>query len=103
MKKTKDIIANTVITGALALQTALGNAQDPAAPSNASEAIRPFRIQVSNKDLTDLKKRILATKWPDPEIVKDETQGVQLATMQALAKYWATSYDWKKMEARLRA
>ena len=50
-----------------------------------------------------LKRRILATKWPEQEIVKDESQGVQLATMQALAKYWATDYDWRKVEARLNA
>ena len=68
------------------------------------EAIRPFRVSVvSDTDLADLRRRINATKWPDREYVPDATQGVQFATMQKLARYWGTDYDWRKCEARLKA
>src|SRR5512136_301784 len=66
-------------------------------------AIRPFRVNFPEADLTELRRRINATKWPDRETVADASQGVQLATMQALARYWATEYDWRKVEARLNA
>jgi pimeloyl-ACP methyl ester carboxylesterase len=65
--------------------------------------IRPFKVNVPQAQLTDLRRRIKATKWPEKETVKDETQGVQLATTQALARYWATDYDWRKVEARINA
>jgi pimeloyl-ACP methyl ester carboxylesterase len=71
----------------------------PAIASN--EAIRPFKVNFPEKDLVDLKRRILATRWPEKETVSDQTQGVPLATVKALAKYWATEYDWRKVEARL--
>ena len=90
--------------GAFALQGALSNAQTgPSDTAISNESIRPFKVHFPQADLDDLRRRILATKWPDPEIVKDETQGVQLATMQKLAKYWATDYDWRKVEAKLNA
>ncbi|MBD0320431.1 MAG: epoxide hydrolase N-terminal domain-containing protein, partial [Gemmatimonadetes bacterium] len=60
----------------------------PAHPQAASEAIRPFRVQVPDAVLADLRRRIQATRWPDPETVPDATQGVQLARMQELARYW---------------
>jgi hypothetical protein len=66
-------------------------------------AIRPFRINFPNADLADLRRRIVATRWPECETVSDATQGAQLATMQKLANYWATDYDWRKVEARLNA
>jgi len=66
-------------------------------------AIRPFRVSIPEEALTDLRRRIVATRWPDKETVTDATQGVQLATMQALARYWGTEYDWRKVEARLNA
>jgi pimeloyl-ACP methyl ester carboxylesterase len=66
-------------------------------------AIRPFHFEASQADLTDLRRRISATKWPDREQVADATQGVQLATMQALAEYWATKHDWRKCEAKINA
>ena len=104
MKKSKSILANTIGAGALILQGALGNAQT-GTPANLKSdvAIRPFQVHIPEKQLTDLKRRVLATQWPTREIVNDETQGVQLATMQALAKYWATQYDWRKIEAKLNA
>ena len=66
-------------------------------------AIRPFRVNVPDADLTELRRRINSTKWPERELVADATQGVQLATVQALARYWGTEYDWRKVEARLNA
>jgi pimeloyl-ACP methyl ester carboxylesterase len=66
-------------------------------------AVRPFRIDVPEEDLLDLRRRIAATQWPEKETVADESQGVQLATLQELARYWATDYDWRKCEAKLSA
>jgi pimeloyl-ACP methyl ester carboxylesterase len=66
-------------------------------------AVRPFRIDVPEEDLVDLRRRIAATQWPEKETVADESQGVQLATMQELARHWATDYDWRKCEAKLKA
>jgi pimeloyl-ACP methyl ester carboxylesterase len=103
MKKSKIILTSTMMAGAFALQSTLSNAQTGASSEQATDTIRPFQVHFPQADLDDLRRRILATKWPDPEIVKDESQGVQLATMKALAKYWATDYDWRKVEARLNA
>ncbi|MBR0794897.1 epoxide hydrolase [Bradyrhizobium jicamae] len=73
-----------------------------AAPAN--EAIRPFgSVNIPENALVDLRRRILATRWPDRETVNDASQGVQLATMQALARYWATEYDWRRIEAKINA
>ena len=66
-------------------------------------AVRPFHVNVPEADLTELRRRINATKWPERETVTDASQGVQLATTQALARYWATEYDWRKIEARMNA
>src|SRR5690349_14551322 len=62
-----------------------------------ADAITPFRIHYPDEALVDLKRRIRATRWPDKEIVPDQSQGVQLATVQKLARYWATDYDWRKV------
>jgi hypothetical protein len=69
----------------------------------ARDAIRPFRIDVPEEALIDLRRRLAQTRWPDRETVADESQGVQLATMQELAHYWGTDYDWRKCEAKLNA
>src|SRR6202795_990515 len=66
-------------------------------------AVRPFHVNVPEEELTELRRRINATKWPERETVADASQGVQLATIQALAQYWGTDYDWRKVEARLNA
>lgn len=66
-------------------------------------AIRPFQVHVAESELTDLRKRINATRWPDKETVNDPSQGVQLATIQKLARYWGSEYDWRKVEGRLNA
>jgi pimeloyl-ACP methyl ester carboxylesterase len=65
--------------------------------------IRPFHLEISDEQLDDLRRRIAATRWPSKELVDDRSQGVQLATMQELARYWTTEYDWRKCEARLNA
>ena len=77
----------------------------PARPAAAAEgdAIRPFHIDVPEEDLIDLRRRIAATRWPERETVTDQSQGVQLATMQNLARYWQTDHDWRKIEAKLNA
>jgi pimeloyl-ACP methyl ester carboxylesterase len=66
-------------------------------------AIRPFEFHASDEDLADLKRRILTTRWPDRETVPDDTQGVQMGTMEKLADYWANNYDWRTCEAQLNA
>src|SRR4051812_47503363 len=68
-----------------------------------SSTIRPFRANFPEEELIDLRRRINATRWPDRETVTDQSQGVQLATVQALARYWATGYDWRKCQSRLNA
>ena len=79
-----------------------------ATPQSSNQAIdknsiRPFLVDVPDAELAELRRRISATKWPERETVTDATQGVQLATVQALARYWATEYDWRKIEAKLNA
>ncbi|HWZ71427.1 MAG TPA: epoxide hydrolase [Casimicrobiaceae bacterium] len=71
--------------------------------STDKTAIRPFHVNAPEAELTELRRRIKATKWPERETVMDASQGVQLATTQALAEYWATNYDWRKVEANLNA
>jgi pimeloyl-ACP methyl ester carboxylesterase len=68
-----------------------------------TKTIRPFRINVPQAALDDLRHRITATRWPEKETVTDQSQGVQFATMQKLARYWATDYDWRKIETKLNA
>jgi pimeloyl-ACP methyl ester carboxylesterase len=86
---------------AVALQsTAQVSAEEPPA---GNTSIRPFQFHASDKALADLHRRILATRWPSRELVNDATQGVQLDTMQKLAHYWATDYNWRKIEAKLNA
>jgi pimeloyl-ACP methyl ester carboxylesterase len=92
--------------GFLALSAAAGaSSQLPAHPAAAADgnAIRPFRISVPEEAIADLRRRIAATRWPDRETVRDQSQGVPLATMQELARYWGTGYDWRKAEATLNA
>ena len=57
--------------------------------------VRPFRVEIPEAELAELRRRVAATRWPSRELVDDRSQGVQLATMQALARYWATEYDWR--------
>ena len=73
------------------------------APAATNDAIRPFHINVPEEDLVDLRRRLVATRWPEKETVDDDSQGVPLATLQELVRYWQTEYDWRKVEARLNA
>jgi pimeloyl-ACP methyl ester carboxylesterase len=73
------------------------------APATDGTSIRPFQFHASDEALADLRRRIAATRWPEREIVTDASQGVQLATMRELTRYWQTDYDWRKVEARLNA
>ena len=80
------------------------NATQPASePAADQSVIDPFRVSFPESDLLDLRARINATRWPEREPVTDASQGVQLATIQKLARYWATEYDWRKVEAKLNA
>ncbi len=80
------------------------SATQPASRQTAAQTdVRPFRVSFPDSELTDLRNRINATRWPERELVTDASQGVQLATMQKLARYWATEYDWRKVEAKLNA
>src|SRR4051812_35099149 len=73
------------------------------APAAESGAIRPFRVNIPEEQLVDLRRRIEATRWPDRETVMDRSQGVRLATLQELVGHWGTDYDWRKAEAKLNA
>src|SRR4051812_18740695 len=66
-------------------------------------AIRPFEVSIPEAELAELRRRISATKWPERETVADESQGVPLGLMQEVARYWATGYDWRRLEAKLNA
>jgi pimeloyl-ACP methyl ester carboxylesterase len=70
---------------------------------DAATDIRPFHVEVSEEELVDLRRRVAATRWPSNELVDDRSQGVQLAMLQALARYWTTDYDWRQAEAKLNA
>src|SRR6201981_1039221 len=65
--------------------------------------IRPFRVSMPDEAIADLRRHIAATRWPSRELVTERSQGVQLATLQELARYWTTDYDWRKAEAKLNA
>ena len=71
--------------------------------SETATGVRPFQVEIPEEQLAELRRRIEATRWPSRELAEDRSQGVQLATMQALARYWTTAYDWRKCEARLNA
>jgi pimeloyl-ACP methyl ester carboxylesterase len=73
----------------------------PVAAAEPNTPIRPFRINVPEAELAELRRRVLATRWPDKETVADQSQGIQLAKLQELVRYWGTAYDWRKVEAQL--
>src|SRR5262245_57934725 len=95
------------LLGTAALSVAMAGTASllPANPATAAvgDAIRPFRVEFPEEQLADLRRRVAATRWPDAETVRDDSQGVRLATIQKLARYWQTSHDWRKVEARLNA
>jgi pimeloyl-ACP methyl ester carboxylesterase len=92
-------------TAAMGIVSASAAGLLPVRPASAAkdDAIRPFRVNIPNDELVDLRKRVLATRWPDKETVNDPSQGVQLTTIRQLARYWGTDHDWRKVEARLNA
>jgi pimeloyl-ACP methyl ester carboxylesterase len=92
-------------TAAMGIAVAGAASLLPAHPASAAEgdAIRPFHISFPEEALVDLRRRIAATRWPERETVTDPSQGVQFATIQQLARYWQTDYDWRKIEAKLNA
>jgi len=95
--------AGLALAAAAGAATATPGAAPGAAAGDADGAVRPFHVHVPEEALVELRRRIAATQWPERETVNDASQGVQLATMQKLARYWATDYDWRKVEARLNA
>ena len=103
MKKIKSILASTIMTGTFALFVASSNGQPAPDDVSLSNQVRPFQIHVPQADLDELRRRVMATRWPDMETVKDQSQGVQQAQIKALVQYWGTSYDWRKVEAKLNA
>lgn len=100
MKNTKNIFASIALSGILALSGAAAQAQNNSSPK---DSIRPFQVHVPNSELKDLRKRILATRWPGKETVADHSQGAQLANVRDLVHYWGTDYDWRKAEKKLNA
>ena len=103
-KRTRTGTIFTGILGTLVLFAAPGSAQTTHAKSiSGSEKIRPFHVHVPEAALSDLRRRILATRWPDKETVTDRSQGVNLAQIQKLVKYWGNGYSWRKTEAKLNA
>lgn len=102
MKITKNIFASTVTSDVMvSLGTIAGAQESSLAEKSSAEMIRPFQVNISKADLQDLRKRIMATRWPDKETVMDQSQGVQLAKLQELVQYWGTDYDWRKGEEKL--
>ena len=100
----RGMLAVTIAAGAFGLSGPawwLGRAL--AAAATEGNAVRPFRVEVPEEALIDLRQRIVATRWPDRETVNDGSQGVQLAKLKELMRYWGTDYDWRKAEAKLNA
>ena len=97
----RDVLIGATGIGAAALASTGLLSGDSAAAEGS--AIRPFRIDVPETQLVDLRRRIAATRWPERETVNDHSQGVQLAKLQPLVRYWGTDYDWRKAEAKLNA
>jgi pimeloyl-ACP methyl ester carboxylesterase len=93
--------AETIPSGGM--RTSFDSLNPAKAASDGEESIRPFQINFPEAAIVDLRRRIAATKWPERETVADATQGVQLATMRELARYWQTGYNWRKVEAQLNA
>ena len=87
----------------VAVLAAIPGVPSPAAAENNNTKVVPFRVSVSDADLADLRRRLKATRWPDKETAADQWQGVQLAKLQELVRYWGTDYDWRKAEAKLNA
>lgn len=108
IRTNKLLLTSTLLTTALTFSTILVNIETSFAQINSSKqtdlkAIRPFKINVSDKVLSDMRQRVLATRWPDKETVSDQSQGVKLDQIKKLAEYWGKGYDWRKAETKLNA
>lgn len=104
IQKNKYRFLNAMATGAFMLAAAVSFGQEKQTQgAKDSEAIRPYHISVSEKAIAELRERVNATRWPQKETVTDQSQGVKLAQIQGLVKYWGTDYDWHKTETRLNA
>jgi pimeloyl-ACP methyl ester carboxylesterase len=99
----RETVALAMASAALAATPALAAPQQEMSMSTANNAVRPFRVNFQDSALDDLQTRVRAARWPSGELVQDRSQGVQLATMRALARYWTSEYDWRRCEARLNA
>lgn len=103
MKNNRRTLLGAIMIGALALLPGPGYSQSQPANAKSSEAIRPFHVHLPDAELTDLRQRAMATRWPDKETVTDQSQGAQLAKLQELVHYWGTDYNWRKAEDKLNA
>ena len=99
----RSFLATSAAAGAFGLVLLAAGSYAQTVAAAEADAIRPFRINIPEAALVDLRQRVLATRWPDKETVTDQSQGVQLAKIQALVRYWGTGYDWRKVEAKLNA
>src|SRR5919199_1522125 len=99
----RKFIAAAAALSAIASGALLPTSKGAAAEVSDRDAIRPFRIEIPEEALTDLRRRLAATRWPDRETVPDRSQGAPLAELQELVRYWSTDYDWRKAEAQLNA
>jgi pimeloyl-ACP methyl ester carboxylesterase len=107
LKSLRFFVVSLATAMSLVLPAAVLGQQSPQAGTQTAareeSKIRPFRVKVPEKALVDLRRRLAATRWPTRELVKDRSQGVQLATMRELVRYWTSKYDWRKAEAKLNA
>jgi pimeloyl-ACP methyl ester carboxylesterase len=104
MRQSKKILANSLVAGAFVMQGTLSDAQTGTSINlSQDETIKRFEVHIPKEKVEDLKRRVMATRWPDRETVADRSQGVELEKLQALVHYWATDYNWRKAEARLNA
>jgi pimeloyl-ACP methyl ester carboxylesterase len=103
MNKKKNIITTTFATGVLALLVthSFSQTMKKSVEPKGHEAVVSFHVNIPQAALDDLRKRILATRWPDMETVTDQSQGVKLAQIKSLVQYWGSTYDWRKVEAKL--
>ena len=101
---TKKIFANTMLVLVIFMHAVRGNAQSGSIGNSVSgKLIRPFQVRVAQTELDELRRRLLATRWPEKETVNDQSQGVRLAKLIELVNYWTSDYDWRKAEAKLNA
>ena len=104
MKMSKYVFVSAIIIAVTVLQSTPIKAQSgPTVRETTGEKVRPYHVHIPEEALTDMRQRILATRWPDKETVADQSQGVQLDKLQSLVRYWGTTYDWRKAEAKLNA